>query len=130
MTEEALKTWGYFHDWYLHNVTIGPNAEPRTLTLGLQLGSRNAVVTFNGVTCLSVERLGLLNIVYGIHFVAPDDAKYARASAVLEAGERLTNRKAALLAFVYSTLGAELAIECDSLEVHVTESGTFASPLL
>ncbi|NUY02926.1 hypothetical protein G5S42_25230 [Paraburkholderia sp. JPY169] len=81
------------------------------------------MVTFNGVTCVSVEHLGLLNIVYGIHIVAPDDAKHARASAVLEAGERLTDKKAALLVFVYSTLGAELAIECDSLRVHETDDG-------
>jgi hypothetical protein len=120
MTDELLKAWGYYHDWYLDSVTIGPNAEPRTLTLGLHLGSKRAVVTFNGATCVTVERLGLLNIVYGIHIVAPDDAKYARASAVLESGERLTGRRAALLAFLYSTLGAELAIEFDSLEIRET----------
>lgn len=124
MTEEALKAWGYFHDWYLDSVTVGPNAEPRALALGLYLDNRRASVTFNGVTCVSVEHLGLLNIVYGIHVVAPGDAKHARAYAVLETGERLTRRRAALLVFVYSTLGAELAIECDSLEVHVTQSGT------
>jgi len=123
MTEEVLKAWGYFHDWYLDSVTVGPNAEPRELMLGLHLGSRCAEVTFNGVTCVSLERLGLLNIVYGIHIVEPDDARHARASAVLRAGERLTDRKGALLAFVYSTLGAELAIECDSLEVHASDSG-------
>ncbi|MGF6443616.1 hypothetical protein [Paraburkholderia youngii] len=123
MTEEILKAWGYFHDWFLDSVVIGPNTEPRTLTLGLYLANRRAVVTFNGVTCVSVEHLGLLNIVYGIHIVAPDDAKHARASAVLEAGERLTDKKAALLVFVYSTLGAELAIECDSLRVHETDGG-------
>jgi hypothetical protein len=130
MTEEILKTWGYFHDWYLDSVTIGPNAEPRALTLGLHLDTRHAVVRFNGVTCVSVEHLGLLNIVYGIHIVAPDDAKYRRARAVLEAGERLTDRKAALLAFLYSTVGAELAIECDSLDVHATEGGTSGPPFL
>ncbi|EEA02009.1 hypothetical protein BH160DRAFT_2695 [Burkholderia sp. H160] len=130
MTDEILKAWGYFHNWYLDSVVIGRNTEPRTLTLGLYLANRRAVVTFNGVTCVSVEHLGLLNIVYGIHIVALADAKYARASVVLEAGERLTDRKAALLAFVYSTLGAELAIECDSLEVHETDGGTFGSRLL
>ncbi|NIF80576.1 hypothetical protein F3J20_24850 [Paraburkholderia sp. Cy-641] len=124
MTDEILKTRNYFHDWYLDSVVIGPNTEPRTLTLGLYLANRRAAVTFNGVTCVSVEHLGLLNIVYGIHIVAPDDEKHARASAVLEAGEQLTDRKAALLAFVYATLGAELAIECDSIEVHETDGGT------
>lgn len=117
MTDNVLASWNYFHDWSLDSVAIGPNVEPRTLTLGLYLGDRRAVVTFEGVTCVSVERLGLLNIVYGIYIVRPDDTKYARASAALERGERLTHRRAALLVFVYSTLGAELAIECDSLAV-------------
>jgi hypothetical protein len=66
----------------------------------------------------------LLNIVYGIHVIAPDDAKYERACRVLAAGERLTDRKANSLAFVYSTLGAELAIECDSVDARVFDEGT------
>jgi hypothetical protein len=121
MTDEAFQTWGYFHDWYLDSLTIGPNVEPRTLALGLHLGSRRAVVTFNGATCVAVDRLGLLNIVYGIHVISPEDAKYERACRVLAAGERLTDRKANTLAFVYSTLGAELAIECDSVDARVFE---------
>jgi hypothetical protein len=123
MTDELLKAWGYFHDWSLDSVTVGPNAEPRALTLGLYIGDRRVAVKFSGVTCVSVAHFGLLNIVYGIHVVAPGDTKYARASAVLETGERLTHRRAALLVFVYSTLGAELAIECDSLEIREIESG-------
>jgi hypothetical protein len=117
MTEERLKAWSYFHDWYLDSVAIGSNVEPRTLTLGLYLDNRRVAVTFTGVTCVSVEHFGLLNIVYGIHVVPPTDSKFARASAVLERGERLSHKRAALLAFVYSTLGAEVAIECDSLVV-------------
>lgn len=115
MTDNALTAWNDFHDWSLDSVTIGPNTEPRTLTLGLYLGDRRAIVSFEGVTCVCVERLGLLNIVYGIHVVPPTDAKYAHARAVLERGERPTHRKAPLLVFVYSTLGAEIAIECDAL---------------
>ncbi len=122
MTEERLKVWGYFHDWYLDSVAVGPNAEPRTLTLGLHLDNRRAAVTFSGVTCVSVERFGLLNIVYGIHIVSPTDSKFARASTVLERGERLSHRRAALLAFVYSTLGAEVAIECDALVVQEVDT--------
>jgi hypothetical protein len=127
MTEELLQTWGYFHDWYLDSVTIGPNAEPRMLMLGLHLGDKCAVVTFKGVTCVSVENLGLLNIVYGIHIIPPGDAKYAQACAALDAGERLTDRRAGLLAFVYSTLGAEFAIECDSLEVQAIDGRAHGS---
>ncbi|CAL8474580.1 hypothetical protein [Caballeronia sp. S22] len=124
MNDEALQTWNYFHDWYLDSLSIGPNIEPRTFALGLHLESRRAVVTFNGATCVAVDRLGLLNIVYGIHVISPEDAKYERACRVLATGERLTNRKANTLAFVYSTLGAELAIECDSVDARVFEEDT------
>ncbi|SMG35698.1 hypothetical protein [Paraburkholderia susongensis] len=117
MTDNVLAVWNHFHDWYLDSVAIGPNVEPRTLTLGLYLRDRRAAVTFEGVTCVCVEDLGMLNIVNGIHIVRLTDAKYAHARAVLERGERLTHRKAGVLMFVYSTLGAELAIECDSLVV-------------
>ncbi|HEV3430533.1 MAG TPA: hypothetical protein VG320_21860 [Paraburkholderia sp.] len=117
MTDNLLASWNYFHDWSLDSVATGPNVEPRTLTLGLYLCGRRVSVTFEGATCVCVERLGLLNIVYGIHIVQPDDTKYARVSAMLERGERLTQRRATLLVFVYSTLSAELAIECDSLAV-------------
>ncbi len=61
--------------------------------------------------------MGLLNIVYGIYVVQPTDEKYTRASTVLGRGERLTRRKAGLLVFVYSTLDAEVAIECDAVIV-------------
>ncbi|WP_322054695.1 hypothetical protein [Paraburkholderia bannensis] len=117
MTDNLLASWNHFHDWSLDSVAIGPNVEPRTLTLGLYLGDRRVMATFAGVTCVSIERFGLLNIVYGIHVVQPTDTKYARVNAVLERGERLTHRRAAQLVFVYSTLGAEFAIECDSLAV-------------
>ncbi|MEM5316800.1 hypothetical protein [Paraburkholderia sp. JHI869] len=127
MTNNVLAAWDHFHDWYLDSLIFGPNVEPRTLTLGLYLGERRVAVTFEGVTCVSVERVGLLNIVYGIHVIPPTDAKYARASDVLERGERLTQRRAALLMFVYSTLGAELAIECDSLTVQKADRESEAS---
>jgi hypothetical protein len=99
MKDEALQTWGYVHDWYLDSLTIGPNVEPRTLALGLYLGSRRAVVTFNGATRVAVDRLGLLNIAFGIHVISPDDAKYERACRILATGERITDRKADTLAF-------------------------------
>ncbi|WP_322034203.1 hypothetical protein [Paraburkholderia sp. J76] len=122
MTDNVLTAWNHFHDWFMDSVAIGPNVEPRTVTLGLHLGNKRTAVTFEGVTCVTVEHLGLLNIVYGIHIVPPNDTKYARVSAVLGRGERLTHRRAALLVFVYSTLGAELAIECDSLAVRELHS--------
>jgi hypothetical protein len=117
MTETKLAEWNHFHDWYLDRITIGPNEEPRALTLGLYLGNERANVTFEGVTCLSLENLGLLNIVYSIRIVEASDKNYDYVSAVLNKGERLSTHKAAKVAFMYSSLGAELAIEFDALEI-------------
>ncbi|WP_459622970.1 hypothetical protein [Burkholderia sp. 3C] len=113
---ESLEQFGHFHDWYLDTVTVGPN-EPRTLTLGLYLGNRRATLTFEGVTCVCLENWGLLNIVYSIRLLRPDDERFAQARTVLARGERLTDRRAASLVYLYATLGAEIAIELDSIRI-------------
>jgi hypothetical protein len=114
---ESLDQFGHFHDWYLQSVAVGPNHEPRTLTLGLYLDNRRATVTFEGATCVHIENWGLLNIVYAIRLVRPDDERYARARNVLANGERLSDRNGDHLACVYSTLGAEIVIEFGSLRI-------------
>ncbi|CAG9195691.1 hypothetical protein [Burkholderia vietnamiensis] len=116
-TTATLDDSGHFHDWYLDIVAIGPNEEPRTLTLGLYLGNRRATVTFEGVTCFQLDRLGLLNIVYSLRLMNPADHDYARVSAQLAKGERLSGRRGANIAYLYSSLGAELAVEFDALKI-------------
>lgn len=118
MTEAAtLDDWGHFHDWYLDTVAVGPNEEPRTLTLGLYLGDRRTTVTFNGVTCCHLDGFGLLNIVYSLRLTEPSDKDYSRVIAQLNKGERLSDRRGPTIAYMYSSLGAELAIEFDSLKI-------------
>ena len=113
----TLDDWGHFHDWYLDRVAVGPNEEPRKLMLGLYLGDRQATVTFEGVTCCHLDGFGLLNIVYSLRLVDPSDKDHSRVIAQLSKGERLSNRKGGAVAYMYSSLGAELAIEFDSLKV-------------
>jgi hypothetical protein len=117
---ELLDQFGKFHDWYLDSVAVGPNHEPRTLTLGLYLDEKRATVTFEGVTCVRLENWGLLNIVYAVQLLQPDDERYARAQTVLAKGERLSDRSGAHLVYVYSTLGAEIVIEFASLRIEST----------
>ncbi|MGA7813496.1 hypothetical protein [Caballeronia sp.] len=112
-----LTKWNNFHDWYLDRLTLGPNEEPRELILGLYLGNERVHVTFEGVTCFSLEGLGLLNIIYSIKIVEAADKNYKDVSAALNKGERLSKRIGAKVAFMYSSLGAELAIEFDSLRI-------------
>src|SRR5690348_6902349 len=103
-----LDDWGHFHDWYLDAVTVGPNEEPRTLTLGFYLKDRRAMVTFEGVTCFHLDGFGLLNIVYSLRLTEPSDKDYSRVTAQLSKGERLSDRRGVTIAYMYSSLGAEL----------------------
>jgi hypothetical protein len=117
MENSMLTKWNNFHDWYLDRLTHGPNEEPRELILGLYLGNERVHVTFEGVTCFSLVGLGLLNIIYSIKIVEAADKNYKDVSAALNKGERLSKRIGAKVAFMYSSLGAELAIEFDSLRI-------------
>jgi hypothetical protein len=117
MEYSTLAKWNNFHDWYLDRLALGPNEEPRELILGLYLGDERASVTFEGVTCFNLECLGLLNIVYSIKIIDAADKNYEAVRAALNKVERLSTRKGAKVAFMYSSLGAELAVEFDSLRI-------------
>jgi hypothetical protein len=114
---EAPERFGHFHDWYLDIVATGPNSEPRTLTLGLYRGSERATVTFEGVTCFWLEGMGLLNIVFKIVLPQRGSEDHSIALKALAKGERLSDRRASQVAYLYSTLGAELAVDFDSLSI-------------
>ncbi|MBK5049751.1 hypothetical protein IQ287_15935 [Burkholderia sp. R-69927] len=83
----------------------------------MYLNDKRATVTFEGVTCVCLENWGLLNIVYAIQLLQPDDKDYTRARNVLAKGERLSDRSGVHLVYVYSTLGAEIVIEFASLQI-------------
>ncbi|SOE70915.1 hypothetical protein SAMN05446635_3920 [Burkholderia sp. OK233] len=114
---ETLEQFGHFHDWYLDIVAVGPNSEPRTLSLGLYRDNERATVTFEGVTCFRLEGMGLLNIVFKIVLPQHGSEDHLIALTALANEERLSDRKASQVAYVYSTLGAELVIEFDSLSI-------------
>ncbi|MFL9899161.1 hypothetical protein PQR75_06045 [Paraburkholderia fungorum] len=69
------------------------------------------------MTCFSVEHLGLLNIVYSVRIVEATDKNYEYANAALNKGERLSTQKGAKVAFTHASLGAEIAVEFDSLKI-------------
>ena len=117
MSITLLDEWNNFHDWYLDSITIGPNSEPRRVVLGLHRQEARVTIDFRGVTCLVLDGLGLLNIVYAIEVIEPTDENHARVRAALEKGERLSDRSGGQTVFMYSTLGAELAIEFDALSI-------------
>ncbi|MBJ9624006.1 hypothetical protein I5580_14690 [Burkholderia multivorans] len=69
---------------------------------------------FDGVTCFHLAQLGLLNIVNGLRTIDANDEDHGRVIAQLAKGERLSDRRGAQIGYLYSTLGAELAIEFDT----------------
>ncbi|WP_269507387.1 hypothetical protein [Burkholderia sp. IMCC1007] len=117
----TLAEWENFHDWYLDRVDIGPNKEPRSLAIGLYVGDQRLTLVFDGVTCFHLAQLGLLNIVNSLRVIDPNDDDYGRVTTQLAKGERLSDRRGAKVAYLYSTLGAELAIEFDSWRVVQSE---------
>ncbi|MDP9156021.1 MAG: hypothetical protein M3O74_17440 [Pseudomonadota bacterium] len=117
IANSTLTKWNNFHDWYLDRIALGQNVESPELVLGVHLGNERVDVTFERVTCFNLECFGLLNIVYSIKIIEESDENYESVTAVLNKGERLSTQKGAKLAFMYSSLGAELAIEFDSLRI-------------
>ncbi|WP_321801812.1 hypothetical protein [Caballeronia sp. J97] len=111
----TLKAFNYFHDWYLD--TIHVSKEDETLTLSLYLQDRRVSVSFIGMNRCVLENLSLQNIVYGIEVLEPGTQRYERAERVLAKAESWNDRKAGVLVQIFSTCGAELVIEFDTLEI-------------
>ncbi|MBN3758418.1 hypothetical protein G3N95_36295 [Paraburkholderia sp. Tr-20389] len=112
---ESLKAFNHFHDWYMD--TIHVSKERKTLTLGLFLQDRRASVSFVGMNRCVLDNLGLQNIVYGIEVLEPGTPRYEKAQRILAKAERWTDEKPSRVAQIFSTCGAELVIEFDSLDV-------------
>ena len=117
-----LNAHGHFHDWYLETITIRGNVNPRipdTLILGIFDSERSAKLTFSGVTRLGIEDGGLLNIVNAIEIVEADSPAFQQAQRVL-AKSAHDERSAVHTAYLYSTVGAEIAVEFDSLHIETS----------
>lgn len=120
---DTLKQFGHFHDWYIDIVATekeGGASTPNTLTLGLHDGTRRATVTFRGVTRASIEDGGLLNIVNSIETLKPGHDAYPNALRMLNKSAHFGNRRGEYVAYVFSTVGAEIAVEFDSIKIEVT----------
>jgi hypothetical protein len=108
-----------FHDWHLESITIRGIINPRvpdTLILGLFDYEQSANVTFSGVTRLGIEAAGALNIVNGIEMVEPDSPAFQQAQILL-AKSAHDKRRGVHTVYLYSTVGAEIAVEFDSLAI-------------
>jgi hypothetical protein len=119
---EALQQFAHFHDWYIDIIATQGDVDPKlpdTLVLSLFNQQRRATITFRGVTRAGIENGGLLNIVNAIETVEPGSDAYHRAQVLLERSAH-GPRRAAHVAYVFSSVGAEIAVEFDSLRVEST----------
>lgn len=120
---DALEQFGSFHDWYIDVIATskeGGTSTPNALTLGLYDQKRRATVTFHGVTRASIVDGGLLNIVNSIEVLKPGDEAYPAAVEMLKKSAHFGKRYADNIAYVFSTVGAEIAVEFDSIKIETT----------
>jgi hypothetical protein len=112
---DNLSAFNHFHDWYMDTIHI--SIERETLTLGLYLQDQRASVSFVGTNRCLLENLGPQNIVYAIEIVEPGTSRFEKAQQTLAKAERWTDGQPGIVAQVFSTCGAELVVEFDSLEI-------------
>jgi hypothetical protein len=110
-----LETFTYFHDWYIDILAV--TDDRNSLTLGLKLDYRRAIVTFVGTTRCIVEHYGLLNIVYDIKILESGTPRYEHALKALEKSDRFSDKQPRHLALVAATVGAEMIVEFASLRI-------------
>ncbi|EIM99593.1 hypothetical protein [Paraburkholderia hospita] len=112
---DTLNVFNRFHDWYMDTIQVSKERE--TLTLGLYLQDQRASVSFVGMNRCVLENLGLQNIVYAIEILEPGTTRFEKAQQILSKAERWTDGQPGIVAQVFSTCGAELVIEFDSIEI-------------
>lgn len=116
---QTLEKFNHFHDWYLDTIAIQGKADPKvpdTVTLGLFDQHRRATIVFRRVTRVGIENGGLLNIVNAIETVSPGSEPYKRAQALLALSAH-DHQRAEHVVYLFSTVGAEIAVEFDSLHI-------------
>ncbi|MFT4063984.1 hypothetical protein [Paraburkholderia sp.] len=116
---KIIEQYESFHDWYL--LGIAADMDRQVVDLRLMFDNRKDRVrlSFTGATRCWVNDFLIQNIIYSIKVLTDFNSdEYRKALALLDKsyswgeGKPLKN-----IAFVQATLGAELFIEFDSLEV-------------
>lgn len=110
-----LKAFNQFHDWYLDTIHVSQESE--TLMLGLYLQERRALVSFIGMNRCALQDFGLQNIVYRIEVLNPGTPQYEKAQQILAKAQRWTDSQPGNIARLFSTCGAEIIVEFDSIEI-------------
>ncbi|MCG5073029.1 hypothetical protein [Paraburkholderia tagetis] len=116
---DAIKNYGSFHDWYLLSISADMKAELVELLLMFDDRKQRARVVFKGASRCLVNDFLIQNIIYEAKILTDfDSGEYERALDSLEKSYfGKVNREPKPIAVFSATLGAELLVEFDSLEV-------------
>ncbi|SAK59019.1 hypothetical protein AWB75_02391 [Caballeronia catudaia] len=114
---DNLKEYVFFHDWQIDSISA---SEENRLILSLCFDGRQAEVTFEGTSRCVVEHFGMLNIVYDITILQPDDSQYKQALSILTKSDRFSKIPGEKIALVAATAGAEIVVEFNALEIKET----------
>lgn len=116
---DLIKRFNSFHDWYLMGISADREASVVELALMFDNRKDRARIRFTGATrCLANDFL-IQNIIYDVkifaNFESPD---YLRALDALEKSYfGKENRPNKPIAAISATLGAELLVEFDTMDV-------------
>jgi hypothetical protein len=114
---DILNRFVFFHDWQIDSIST---REENKLVLVLRLDRRSVELTFSGTSRCVVEHFGILNIVYDITILRPDDSQYEPARLILTKSDRFSKVPGKEIALVTATAGAEIVVEFNALEIKET----------
>lgn len=117
---DILKSFVFFHDWQIDSIST---REGNRLVLSLSFEGRRADLTFVGTSRCVVEHFGMLNIVYDVTILQPDEPQYTQAVSLLSKSDRFSKIPGKKIAFVAATAGAEMVVEFDELELQDEAAG-------
>ena len=116
---EISDLYGNFHDWFLETIIVRGSTNPRrpdTLVLGLFDDQTCVSVTFDGMSRAGFKGGGALNIVNCLEIVEPNTDGFALAQSLLSESAH-GKHSGRYVAYLYSTVGAEIAVEFDSVTI-------------
>ncbi|VXC75805.1 conserved hypothetical protein [Burkholderia sp. 8Y] len=111
---DILNKYVCFHDWQINSLSC---REGSRLVLGLSFDAKRAELAFVGTSRCVVEHFAILNIVYEIEVLPAEGAEYQSALTLLAKSDQFGKTRGSLIARVYAAAGAEMTVECESLEV-------------
>jgi hypothetical protein len=114
-----LKALNYFHDWYLIGAEVDETQRRVVLNVLFDNRKDRARIVFSGATRCLMRDFLIQNIILRTKILANFESdEYAAALAALDTSYPWgRNQPRKVIVSIEATLGAELLVECDDVEV-------------